>query len=230
MPLLLLLFFFIAQFSVLLGKNAGRNWNMISLTGSSYALYHNLKLDSMGLSNEAFNMAIRGFNKLRQEGKFIDKQIVTIIDFSKPSTMKRMFIIDIEQSQVLFNTYVAHGLRSGSLMAERFSNRPSSNQSSLGFYETLSTYCGKHGYSLKLNGLEKGINDKASQRAIVVHGAPYVSEGMIRMQGFLGRSWGCPAVPERLSKPIIDAIRDGSCLFIYAPNKSYLTQSAMVHS
>ena len=103
-------------------------------------------------------------------------------------------------------------------------------QSSLGFYETSNTYIGKNGYSLQLKGLEKGINDKADSRAIVIHGAPYVSEGLIRSQGYIGRSWGCPAIPERLTKPIIDKIKNGSCLFIYAQDKNYLNKTSLLKS
>ena len=131
---------------------------------------------------------------------------------------------------MLFNTYVAHGQNSGKEFANRFSNAPESFQSSLGFYETSETYQGKNGYSMHLTGLEKGINDKADQRAIVMHGAPYVSENYIHSQGYIGRSWGCPAVPEKHNKPIIDRIKNGTCLFIYAGNKTYSRKSKILNS
>ncbi|MCX6293990.1 MAG: murein L,D-transpeptidase catalytic domain family protein, partial [Sphingobacteriales bacterium] len=136
----------------------------------------------------------------------------------------------ITSGVLLFNTYVAHGQNSGYAMAEKFSNKASSLQSSLGFYETSSTYLGKHGYSLKLEGLEKGINDNAMERSIVMHGASYVSEGIIKIKGYLGRSWGCPAVPEKYSKPIIDKIKNGTCIFIYANNSMYFHQSKLLQS
>jgi hypothetical protein len=193
-------------------------------------LYDKLNLDSLGLSQEAYMLGLKGFERLKIDGKLQNDNIVSIIDFSKPSSSKRLFVIDIASGILLFNTYVAHGQNSGSAMAEKFSNKVSSLQSSLGFYETSSTYIGKHGYSLKLEGLEKGINDKVMERAIVMHGASYVSEGMIKIKGYLGRSWGCPAVPEKYSKPIIDKIKNGSCIFIYANNSKYLQQSKILQS
>ena len=146
----------------------------------------------------------------------INKKVLTLIDFSKPSTEERLFIIDVENRKLLFQTFVAHGKNSGVNIATRFSNRSGSLKSSLGFFITAETYYGKHGYSLRLDGMEKGINDNARKRAIVVHGAKYVSDDFIRKYNRLGRSWGCPAVSDDLSKEIIDLIKDGSCLFIYA--------------
>lgn len=193
-------------------------------------LYTQLNLDSLGLSQEAYFIAMKGFYYLKSNGKLLNENIISIIDFSKSSTSKRLFVIDVASGILLFNTYVAHGQNSGSAMAEKFSNKISSLQSSLGFYETSSTYLGKHGYSLKLEGLEKGINDNALERSIVMHGASYVSEGMIKIKGYLGRSWGCPAVPEKYSKPIIDKIKNGTCIFIYANNSMYLQQSKILQS
>jgi len=192
------------------------------------AIYDSLRLNIMGLSKQAFQCAMHGFDYLVRAGKITNDKIISIADFSLPSSKKRLFIIDLSQNKILFNTYVAHGVNSGKEYASQFSNRPESNQSSPGFYETMNTYNGKNGYSLHLQGLEKGINDNADSRAIVMHGAPYVSEGMIQSQGYLGRSWGCPAVPEKLHKPIINKIKNGSCLFIYSPDKNYLSRSAIL--
>ena len=114
-------------------------------------------------------------------------------------------------------------------MASNFSNALQSYKSSLGFYQTLGTYMGGHGYSLRLEGLEKGINDNANRRDIVIHGAPYVNESLIRSQGYIGRSWGCPALPENLNKPIINTIKNGTCLFIYGNNKSYVKRSKIIN-
>ena len=139
-----------------------------------------------------------------------------------------MFVIDLKSQKLLFKTYVAHGMNSGKEMARFFSNTPESNKSSLGFYTTSDTYMGKHGYSLHLNGLEKGFNDKAFERDIVMHAADYVNESVIRSTGYAGRSWGCPAVPEKLSKPIIDQIKNGTCLFIYAPDRNYMHRSQLI--
>lgn len=197
---------------------------------STVAIYDSLHLDNFGLSEEAFQYAVKGYDYLKRNGRINNEKVISIVDFTKPSTEKRLFVIDMERCKVLFNTYVAHGQGSGKEFANRFSNVPESFQSSLGFYVTTGTYNGKHGYSLHLEGLEKGINDKADERAIVIHGAPYVSESYIRSQGCLGRSWGCPAVPEKLCTPIIEKIKDGSCLFIYGKNKQYLRNSRILNS
>ncbi len=200
------------------------------LAGSAGMLYDSLRLNMMGLSQQAFNYAVQGFDYLVQHGKLANDRIISIVDFSLPSSKKRLFVIDVEQKKVLFNTYVAHGANSGREYANQFSNTPESNMSSLGFYETENTYMGGNGYSLKLEGLERGINDNAYRRAIVIHGAPYVSEGLIQSQGYIGRSWGCPALPEALHKPIIDKIKNGTCLFIYSPDKGYLRHSRILNS
>jgi hypothetical protein len=192
-------------------------------------LYDSLRLNLMGLSQQAFNYAMQGFNYLVKTGKLANDRVISIVDFSLPSSKKRLFIIDLDKAKVLFNTYVAHGANSGTLNATRFSNTPESNQSSLGFYETSNTYIGGHGYSLRLDGLEPGFNDNANSRAIVMHAAPYVDESLIRTQGYIGRSWGCPAVPENLHKPIIDKIKNGTCLFIFSPDKNYLSHSRVLH-
>lgn len=154
------------------------------------------------------------------------KATITIVDMSQPSTHKRLYVVDLLAKKLLFNTYVAHGQNSGDLVPSKFSNTQSSFQSSLGFYQTLNTYMGKHGLSLQLKGLEKGFNDNVFNRNIVLHGADYVCEDMIRKTGRLGRSQGCPAVPYADSKAIIQAVKGGTCLFVYAPNPSYLSQSA----
>ncbi|MFZ4059299.1 MAG: murein L,D-transpeptidase catalytic domain family protein [Ferruginibacter sp.] len=196
---------------------------------SSKQLYDSLKLFSYGLSQQVFDYALKGFNYIQELGKLSNKRLLTIVDFSKPSNLKRLFVIDLQQCKVVFNTYVAHGQNSGTLFANRFSNVPESFQSSLGFYETSGTYIGKNGYSMHLIGLERGINDNAERREIVMHGADYVDERLIRTQGYIGRSWGCPAVSHKLSKPIIDRIKNGTCLFIYNPERKYLLQSKIIN-
>jgi hypothetical protein len=193
-----------------------------------YNVYDSLQLDVKGLSRKVFEYAIRGFNKIRTAGEIENDSILSIVDFSKPSSEKRLFIIDVKNYKLLFNTYVAHGMRSGKEFAKAFSNAPESNKSSLGFYKTADTYMGKNGYSLHLIGLEKGFNDNAYRRDIVMHAADYVNEEMIREKGWIGRSWGCPAVPVYLSRPIIDNIKNGTCLFIFGTDKKYLIRSAMI--
>lgn len=182
-------------------------------------VYDSLQLNDQGLSQEAFDYAVQGFEKLDEEGLLNNDSVLTIIDFDQPSYQKRLYVIDIKNFKVLFNTLVAHGKNTGKEIAQFFSNTNESHKSSLGFYITEDTYNGSKGYSLKLKGLEKGINSNAYHRAIVMHGANYVSESFINAQGYIGRSHGCPAVPVELNKPIIQTIKNGSCLFIY--NKTY---------
>jgi hypothetical protein len=193
------------------------------------SLYDSLRLSSLGLGKQVFEYAMMGFNKLKKVGSLENDHIISIVDFSKPSSLKRLFVIDLENYKVLFNTYVAHGVNSGKEFARQFSNVMQSNQSSLGFYTTANTYSGKHGYSLHLQGMEKGINDNAFKRDIVVHGAEYVSELMVQSNGYVGRSHGCPAIPEQYKKPIIDKIKNGTCLFIFGEDQSYLNRSNMLN-
>lgn len=200
------------------------NHNKISNTKHSEAtamelVYDSLELDDQGLSHEAFTYAMNGFKKLDDEGVLQNDSVLTIIDFDQPSSQKRMYIIDVKNYKMLFNTWVAHGRNTGKEIAESFSNTNESHKSSLGFYITDQTYNGSKGYSLKLKGLEQNLNNNAMRRAIVIHGAPYVSESVINAQGYIGRSHGCPAIPTALTKPIIQTIKNGSCLFIY--NKTY---------
>lgn len=191
------------------------------------SVYDSLHLDFNGLSRQAFEYARQGWEKLKAEGKLLNESILSIIDFSQPSREKRLFIIDLENYRLLYHTHVAHGQNSGREWATQFSNRNSSHMSSPGFYLTRETYQGRHGLSLRLEGLERGINDQAYSRSIVVHGASYVSESMASRQGYIGRSHGCPAVPDELSTPIIQTIKNGTCLFIYHP--SYVSQSPLLN-
>lgn len=171
-------------------------------------------------AGEILQTALSGYEKVAEARKLNRPEVITIIDFSLPSDKKRLWVIDLIHQKVMFNCLVAHGRNSGESMARYFSNNPGSYASSPGFYITGETYSGKHGLSLVLDGIEKGINDKARERAIVMHGADYVSSDFIRKNGRLGRSLGCPAVPEELKDGIIQAIKGGSCLFIYAPKTS----------
>lgn len=199
------------------------------LTDDKFNIYDSLRLGSMGLARQAFDCAIKGFSFMKNVGDVSNKNIISIIDFSKPSSKKRLFVIDLANCKLLFNTYVAHGAQSGKAFANLFSNVPESNKSSLGFYETQGTYMGGNGYSLRLQGIEKGINDNANKRDIVIHGADYVNENIIRTKGCIGRSWGCPALPQRLHKAIIDVIKNGSCLFIYSEDQNYLSHSKILN-
>lgn len=197
-------------------------------SGSLAGLYDSLSLGSLQLSREAFDYALRGYEKLVSQGAVRNEELLTIIDFSLPSSKKRLFVIDMSSGKLLYHTYVAHGRNSGLHTATNFSNNVNSFQSSLGFYVTENTYKGKHGYSLRLDGVEKGINDKALQRGIVMHAAAYVNAKLAAIRGYIGRSQGCPALPPGEYKSIIGKIKDGSCLFIYAPDKRYASKSALL--
>ncbi len=199
----------------------------VSVSKVNYTLWN---LQNTGLSENAFQYAMKGYQYLVKKGAICKKDIITIIDYSKPSYQKRLFILDMISGKVLFNTLVAHGHNSGSEYATKFSNSEESHETSLGFYVTLGTYIGDNGYSLKLKGCEKGFNDNAYNRKIVLHGSEYVSEDFIHTRGYLGRSFGCPAIPLELHKEIIDCIKDGSCVFLYHPNKKYLIKSKILNS
>ncbi len=191
-------------------------------------VYNSLNANHFSLPQiNCFTKAMVGFYALKQNGT-IQKDILTVIDFSLSSTQKRMWVIDLTTNTVLYNSLVAHGMNSGEEFANSFSNSPSSNKSSLGFYATGEVYLGKHGISLKLDGLEKGINSNARTRAVVMHGASYANPSILETQGFLGRSQGCPAIPEKLKNQIINTIKGKSCLFIYHPTRSYEISSKLV--
>jgi hypothetical protein len=191
-------------------------------------LYNALSLDSLGLSKAAFNAAIAGYQNMQKAGLILHAGILSIVDFSLPSLKKRLFILDLENGKLLFNTLVAHGRNSGQLIATKFSNRSRSFESSLGFYLTGETYIGQSGYSLRLMGIERGVNNNAYKRGIVVHGADYVNEETSALMGRVGRSEGCPAIPQEIHREVIETIKDGSCFFIYGRNKRYLSTSKLL--
>jgi hypothetical protein len=199
-----------------------------SVAAAAEELYDRLDLERLGLPFEAMKYAYKGYRKLQHQGRLSNEHILTVVDFSQPSSRKRMYIIDVDRFRLLKHTYVAHGKNSGLQYAERFSNRPESLQSSLGFYVTKQTYSGKHGLSLRLDGMEYGINHKAEERAIVVHGAEYIGSHRLGAP-YMGRSFGCPAVPQKESREVIQTIKNGSCLFIYHPSKSYLHGSTLLN-
>jgi hypothetical protein len=180
-------------------------------------LYANLQTNHFELPQKiCFSYALKGFYKLKENG-LIKKNILTIIDFSLSSNLKRLWVIDLASKSILFQSLVAHGRNTGEEYANSFSNKANSFKSSIGFYATGEVYQGKHGLSLRLDGLEKGINDNARNRGVVMHAADYVSATFIKNNTRLGRSQGCPAIPTAISKEIISAIKDQSCLYIYHP-------------
>lgn len=186
-------------------------------------LYASMRLEGI-VNYKAFRQAVEGYKKIGNR----HRDILTLIDFSKPSTEKRLYVFDMKNRKMLYNSLVSHGRNSGGNYATSFSNEYGSYKSSLGFYLTETTYSGGNGYSLILNGLEKGINDRAKERAIVVHGASYANPSVIKGGGRLGRSLGCPALPEKVSRPIIDAIKGGSVMYIYAEKPEYFAQSEIL--
>ncbi|WP_394244480.1 murein L,D-transpeptidase catalytic domain family protein [Vibrio astriarenae] len=173
--------------------------------------FQHLGLEGL-LSIDVFRDAYRAFYETQDR----KKSLLTIIDYSRPSTEKRFFVVDIESRQLKYHTYVSHGVNSGGKRAERFSNVVNSRKTSLGTFLTDDTYYGGNGYSLRLDGLTPGKNDKARERYIVVHGANYATESFIRQNGYLGRSWGCPALPPELARDIIDLIKEGSVIYAAA--------------
>lgn len=201
-----------------------------SLVTAKIELYDRLNLASLGLSHDAFVYGLTGFNNLLNSGKKVKDNILSIVDFSLPSSKKRLFVIDLESGELLFHTYTSHGRNSGQILPTEFSNKANSNKSSLGFYITGDTYHGKHGESLRLLGEESGFNDNALERGIVMHSASYVDENIIKSQGYIGRSQGCPALPTNIYKQVISTIKEGSCLFIYSPDKNYITHSKMIRA
>lgn len=199
-----------------------------SAVSLSEKLFADMELEAKGLSQEAVDFAVAGYQKLVDSGLVSNSRYLTIVDFSQSSRKKRFYILDMHNNKLTWNTFVSHGKNSGVDMADRFSNRINSEQSSLGFYVTKKTYHGKHGLSLRLDGLEEGFNHNAEARGIVVHGAAYVNAGRVNST-YMGRSQGCPALPENEYAAIINLIKDGSVMFIYSPSEHYLQSSTMLN-
>lgn len=174
------------------------------------------------LATRALACSVRHSGRISHDGK------LSVIDFSLPSTERRLWVFDLARHELLYEEWVSHGRNTGDNLATRFSNRNGSYMSSLGGFETQESYVGQNGYSLRLRGLEPGFNDNARERAIVIHGAPYVSDALIKSQGRLGRSLGCPAVRPAIARELIDTIREGSFVFAYYPDKEWLAQSALL--
>ena len=206
-------------------ETSDRYLTRANFEGVTRSLYDRIGLASYNLDYNVFRHGLMGYYSLQGEGRVNDKGLLTIIDFSKPSTAKRFYTIDLLKQQVKYHTYVAHGRNTGENLAKRFSNTPHSNQSSLGFYVTGETYVGSKGYSLRLDGMEKSFNDKIRSRAVVVHAAQYATESWINKYGRLGRSQGCPALPPHLSREVIDTIKDKTAIFTYFPDEQYLNAS-----
>jgi hypothetical protein len=170
-------------------------------------------------------LAARAAECARKQGVLDGFRHLAVIDYSLPSTQPRLWVFDVERGRLMFQELVAHGRNTGEARSERFSNTEGSHMSSIGLFKTLEPYYGSNGYSLRLSGLDPGFNDRALARAIVMHGAPYVSEAIAERLGRLGRSWGCPAVRPEVARMVIDTLKGGALLFAYYPDRKWLSES-----
>jgi hypothetical protein len=228
--LLLLLIFLPLLFFTLKSEKSSKGFPG-NESSANTDIYSALDISSKGLERKIFNLGLQGYEKLISEGKLRNSDLLTIVDYSQPSSHKRFYVFDLKNKKLLYNSLVAHGRNSGEVYATSFSNKEGSLMSSLGFYVTGSSVSNTHtGYSLILNGIEEGINDNAFKRAIIMHGADYATEEFIQRNGRLGRSFGCPALPPEISTSVIDLIKDGSCLFVFYPSQDYLQNSKIINN
>jgi len=197
-------------------------------TAASPSLMRTLLGQAPGLRADVLKLALNAAHNAAERGLVKRDDLLTVIDYSLPSSQPRLFVFNLAQHKLLFRELVAHGKNSGGDLANFFSNDPGSLATSIGLFVTADPYFGGNGYSLRLRGLEQGINDMAWSRAIVLHGASYVSQEAVKILGRLGRSWGCPAVRSEIASKIIDTIRGGSPIFAYYPEKGWLAHSAFV--
>jgi hypothetical protein len=193
------------------------------------SIYDSMRLGRSGLNQKAFEYAWRGYHNLLKKGIVQKSNVLSICDFTQSSRRKRLYVIDVTHRKLLYNTFVAHGMNSGVEYATSFSNQPESFKSSLGFYLTKKSYTGRNGLSLKIIGLEKGYNDLAAKRNIVLHGADYIGNEYLANNGEMGRSLGCAAIPNQMNPKIIKSIKNGSALFMYYPAKKYLSSSTVIN-
>jgi hypothetical protein len=200
---------------------------MIALEAAE--MFDQMQLQDSGMNEKALLYALLGYHRLLKRHLLRKTQVLSICDFSQSSGSKRMYVIDVRNKRVLYRTYVAHGINSGQEYACAFSNTPQSCKSSLGFFVTRSAYFGSNGLSLRIDGLEKGFNDKAKQRNIVIHGAPYVSERILHKYGVMGTTFGCPAIPTDMAAQVIPVLKNGTCFFVYYPSRRYLSGSSVLN-
>lgn len=200
---------------------------LITITDS---LYDTMHLADAGLERDIFYQAYKGFLYLLSKNKLHNSDVLTIADYSQSCNSKRLYVIDLVNLQVIYQTYVSHGKNSGGKFAQQFSNEKDSNKSSIGFLVTGEVYVGNYGTAMRLDGAEAGINDHVRQRDIVFHGSNFVNDKIIELKGKIGRSLGCPAVPKTEHLAIITSIKNGSCFFIYQQNKHYAKQSKIINA
>lgn len=212
------------------GSNIAIAGNVLTIDYWVDSLYNSMQLDGKGLSRSVFFAACKGYQFMLSQQSLIKDGILTICDFSQRSNQKRLYVLDLNEGKVLFNTYVSHGRNSGNDYASRFSNSNESHKTCLGFMRTAETYVGGNGYSMRLDGMENGFNSNARQRAIVMHGSNYVNAQRASNGTMMGRSYGCPAVPAAEARSIINTIKGGSCFFNYYPDKLYTQRSKILNS
>jgi hypothetical protein len=199
-----------------------------TIDASASVSFARADFDSTGIGNietDVFEMALDAASCAVRTGAVSAPETLTVIDYSKPSSERRLWVFDLKAKELVYEELVAHGQGSGANMATQFSNEDESHQTSLGLFVTRDTYVGKNGYSLRLDGLDRGVNDRARDRAIVMHGAPYVSEQFVKANGRLGRSWGCPAISAVVAKQMIDRVKGGGLVFAYYPDAQLLKTS-----
>jgi hypothetical protein len=209
---------------------AAKRAEMRMIRATAAGIYEEMDLADSGLSREAFEYAWTGYYKLKKKGWLRKSNILSICDFSQSSSNQRLYVIDVRNRRLVYRTYVAHGINSGEEYATSFSNRMESCKSSLGFYITTGAYTGVNGLSLRINGVDPGFNDNALRRAIVIHGAGYVSPRLLKKYGVMGTTFGCPAIPTEMTGQIIPVVKNGSCFFVYYPSKRYLSRSTVLNS
>ena len=219
----------VPEINVSVSAAAKKAFEVKMVIQQALTLYDSMKLDQSGLNQKAFEYAWRGYHNLLKNGMLKKTDVLTVCDFTQSSSNKRLYVIDVAHKKLLYNTYVSHGMNSGVEYATSFSNRANSFKSSLGFFVTSKTYFGRNGLSLKVKGLEKGYNDLASKRHIVLHGSDYITPQYLKDNGEMGRSLGCAAMPNVLTPKIIKSIKNGSCLFIYHPTVKYLSHSNVIN-
>ena len=197
---------------------------------NSYVLHFYHNLEDTNLNYNAFYYAVKGYYNLIAEKKLHNDSVLTIIDYSKSANIPRFYMIDMHEKRLINKTFVSHGKNSGTEFARYFSNEFNSFKSAIGFFITSETYYGKHGYSLRMEGIENEINHNARNRDIVIHGADYVNDFLIKKQGYIGRSHGCPALPKEICGNIIERIKECSCLFAYCQDQNYFKNSKVINS
>ena len=214
--------------TVLLASNLSSSTPLFAMSGSDIGTQvQHLSNKAPKLNRNVLKLALTAYKNANKRGA-VRKPVLTVIDYSLPSNRQRMWVFDMRNERLLYNTFVAHGKNSGVNTAHHFSNRESSKESSLGTYITKDTYMGHKGYSLNLQGLDRGYNDNAYNRRVVMHGAWYVEPEFIKKAGRAGLSWGCPAIAQTLAKPVINTIKNGSVIFAYFPDRQFLSHSGLL--